>query len=280
MEENVIEKLSKQNFKFKHSLGQNFLTDNNLLKSIVADAEIKQGDNVLEIGAGAGTLSRQILLSTTGKVVCVEVDKTIAPTLTQNLSEFKNVQIVFDDILKIGTDKIKEWFDDKPFKVVANLPYYISSPIIFYLIESGLKIESLTIMLQLELAQRLCAKFGSKDYGAAPILLSLISNTNITRKVPKTMFTPQPKVDSALLKIDILKKYDIDYLSIAPFIRGCFSMKRKTLLNNVSNYLKIKKDDAKVIFEKAKIDCNKRPEQLSVEQFIELYNYAICKKNC
>lgn len=273
MEKDVVKQLENENFKFKHSLGQNFITDTNLLKAIVLDANILPFDNVLEIGAGAGTLSNQIASKTSGTVVCVEVDNSLQPVLQNNLQNFNNVKIVFNDILKISPAEISKWFAQKPFKVVANLPYYISSPIIFYLIESGLKIESLTIMLQKELAERLCAKQGTKNYGSPSVLLSLVSDVSIKRIVPKTMFKPVPKVDSALLKIDVnFNKFDVDYFKIAPFIRGCFSMKRKTLLNNISGFSNLGKDKIGKIFDFANIDSSKRPEQLSVEEFITLFN--------
>ena len=134
MEESIINVLEKNNFKFKHKLGQNFLTDKNLLNAIVSDAKINKNDNVLEIGAGAGTLTKEIANKTDGKIVSVEIDETLKPILKENLKDVKNLTLIFGDILKFSPNDVSNWFDGKKFKVVANLPYYISSPIIFYLI--------------------------------------------------------------------------------------------------------------------------------------------------
>ncbi len=273
MEESIINVLEKNNFKFKHKLGQNFLTDKNLLNAIVSDAKINKNDNVLEIGAGAGTLTKEIANKTDGKIVSVEIDKTLKPILKENLKDVKNLTLIFGDILKFSPNDVSNWFDGKKFKVVANLPYYISSPIIFYLIENNFKIESLTIMLQLELAQRLSAKPGSKEYGAISVLLDLISNVSIKRKVPKTLFTPQPKVDSAIVNIEIdFNKNNIDYFKISNFIKICFSMKRKTLINNLSQGLKIEKDIIKQVFELNNINLNCRAEDLTTNEFIKIFS--------
>ena len=268
-----INQLLKQNsFKFKHSFGQNFITDINLLNAIVKDANVLRTDNVLEIGTGAGTLTKQLSEATDKKVITVEIDKTLEPVLKQNLSECKNVEIKFGDILKFKPSDISQWFNNEPFKVVANLPYYISSPIIFYLLENNFNIQSLTIMLQYELATRLVAKPNSAQYGAVTVLLDLISNVKLIRKVPRTVFTPQPKVDSAVVRIDVDKnKWQVDDKCLN-FIKNSFAMKRKTLQNNLSKSYGIEKNKIVQVLALSEIEPLARAENLSTEQFVKLYN--------
>ena len=268
-----INQILKQNsFKFKHSFGQNFITDINLLNAIVKDANVLRTDNVLEIGTGAGTLTKQLSEATDKKVITVEIDKTLEPVLKQNLSECKNVEIKFGDILKFKHSELRQWFNNEPFKVVANLPYYISSPIIFYLLENNFNIQSLTIMLQYELATRLVAKPNSAQYGAVTVLLDLISNVKLIRKVPRTVFTPQPKVDSAVVRIDVDKnKWQVDDKCIN-FIKNSFVMKRKTLQNNLSKSYGVEKDKIVQILALSEIEPLARAENLSTEQFVKLYN--------
>ena len=266
------EQLKSKKFMFKHKYGQNFLTDANLLKSIVNDANISEKDNVLEIGAGAGTLTRYILERTKNKVVAVEIDKTLQPILEENLKN-SSVQLEFCDFLKIKPEQIKKWFNGEKFKVVANLPYYISTPILFYLIGNQLPVESITVMLQLELAQRLSAKPGTKDYGALTVLLSMISNVSLTRKVSKKLFFPEPKVDSAVVNINFnYNKFDVDFKLISKFIKNCFMMRRKTLINNIMNSYNITREEIKNIFNMLNINENARAENLTDVQFVELFN--------
>lgn len=266
------EQLKSKKFMFKHKYGQNFLTDANLLKSIVNDANISEKDNVLEIGAGAGTLTRYILERTKNKVVAVEIDKTLQPILEENLKN-SSVQLEFSDFLKIKPEQIKKWFNGEKFKVVANLPYYISTPILFYLIDNQLPVESITVMLQLELAQRLSAKPGTKDYGALTVLLSMISNVSLTRKVSKKLFFPEPKVDSAVVNINFnYNKFDVDFKLISKFIKNCFMMRRKTLINNIMNSYNITREEIKNIFNMLNINENARAENLTDVQFVELFN--------
>ena len=268
-----INQILKQNsFKFKHSFGQNFITDINLLNAIVKDANVLRTDNVLEIGTGAGTLTKQLSEATDKKVITVEIDKTLEPVLKQNLSECKNVEIKFGDILKFKPSDISQWFNNEPFKVVANLPYYISSPIIFYLLENNFNIQSLTIMLQYELATRLVAKPNSAQYGSVTVLLDLISNVKLIRKVPRNVFTPQPKVDSAVVRIDVDKnKWQVDDKCLN-FIKNSFAMKRKTLQNNLSKSYGVEKDKIVQVLALSEIEPLARAENLSTEQFVKLYN--------
>lgn len=268
----VKEQLSLKDFKYKHHLGQNFITDTNLLKAIVRDAEIQSTDNVLEIGAGAGTLTREICSATTGTVYAIEVDKELQPILEKNLGEFKNLEISFRDILKVNPQDIKERFSQNPFKVVANLPYYISTPVLFYLLENAFDIKSITVMLQLEVARRLSAKPATKDYGALTVLLDLFGKVNFMRSVPRSLFTPAPKVDSAVIRIDIIpNRYTVIYNDIAPFIKNCFMMRRKTLANNLKQAYGIGRQLFDSACEVCDIDKDCRAEVLESPQFIALY---------
>ncbi len=259
-----------KDFKFKQSLGQNFITDTNLLAAIVKDAGISEADRVLEIGAGAGTLTRE-LCATSAKVVAVEIDTRLEHILNARLSGFTNCRLWFTDILKVRPEEIAALFDSEPFKVVANLPYYISTPILFFLIESGLPIQSLTIMLQLELARRLTAKPSTKDYGALTVLLEFLGVVEVTRKVPRTLFVPVPKVDSAVVKITLCKdKFKVPFAPFSAFVKSCFAMRRKTLSNNLVQS-GLARQEAEVGCKAAGIDPQARAETLSCMQFVELF---------
>lgn len=261
-----------QNFQFKKKYGQNFLTDTNLLKAITEDAEICEKDNVLEIGPGAGALTKQICLKNPKKVVAVEIDKTLMPILNENLKEFQNLDIKFSDILKLEPNEIKQWFNNEPFKVVANLPYYISTPIMFFLLENDFNLKSFTVMLQLELAQRLSAKPKTKDYGAITILLEFLGKVTMPRKVPRTLFTPQPNVDSAIVCFVLEKnKFDVSFKDFSKFVKASFSMRRKTLQNNLSKNFDFPKDKIIFALEKCGFNANARAEDLSCERFVKLF---------
>ncbi len=251
-------------FVFKKKYGQNFISDKNLLTAIVSDAKIDSTDNVLEIGAGAGSLT-QVLSSKAKKIVSFEIDKDLKQILLA--LNLENVQFVFDDFMKVEMSDIDKMFDGN-FKVVANLPYYITTPIIFKLLEESEKIESLTIMVQKEVAERVCAKVGSKDYGILSVMVAFHGSASITRVIGRQNFFPMPNVDSAILRIDIQNKYiDVEKPSFLKFVKTCFSMRRKTLLNNLSSLMS--KQQLK--------DClgdeilKKRAEQLSLQQFLEIY---------
>lgn len=263
--------LKENNFEFKHKFGQNFITDTNLLKAIVADSNISD-DCVLEIGAGAGTLTKEICQKTSEKVVAVEIDKKLKPILEQNLGNIKNLEIIFDDILKIPPQKLKEIFKNKPFKVVANLPYYISTPIIFYLLENNFNIKSITVMLQLEVAKRLTAQVGTKDYGALTILLNFLGEVFLTRKVPRTLFVPQPNVDSAIVRIELKEKdFGVSFEEFSPFVKACFAMRRKTLENNIISAFKISREQFKTTCLNLNINTNTRAENLNIFEFVSLF---------
>lgn len=266
------DELSLNDFKFKQKFGQNFLTDTNLLSAIVKDAKIEKDDYVLEIGPGAGTLTQEILKATNGKVIAVEIDKDLESVLQKKLSKYSNFELIMGDILKISPEELKKRFDGKQFKVVANLPYYISTPILFYLLENDFNIQSITVMLQLELAKRLTAQKNTKDYGALTILLDYLGDVSLTRKVPRTLFTPQPNVDSAIVRIDLTKKFEISYSQIAPFVKKSFAMRRKTLANNIISAFDFSREQVESAIFECGFQKNCRAEDLTSQDFINLYN--------
>lgn len=252
-------------FVFKKKFGQNFISDKNLLNAIADDAEICADDEVLEIGAGAGSLT-QVLSEKSKKVVSFEIDKDLIDHLLS--LELKNVEFIFGDFLQSDLQEIEAKFEKK-YKVVANLPYYITTPIIFRFLEEAHKLDNLTIMVQKEVAERVCAKVGGKDYGILTVMTNFYGTPKITRIIKRQMFFPVPNVDSALLNIKIEDKHPhIDKQLFLKFVKACFSMRRKTLLNNLLT-----------IYSKEKIKStlseeilSKRAEQFSLEQFIEIFN--------
>lgn len=264
--------LKKDNkFHFKHSLGQNFLSDDALLWGILDDAGVKENSNILEIGAGAGALTEKLCeKAEKGHVLSIEIDKTLEPILNKNLKPFSNVTLMFADILTVGKDTIKNEFGGKEFKVVANLPYYITTPILEFLLESDLPITDITVMVQLEVANRLCAKVGTKDYGAITPIILMYGTPSITRIVDKTMFKPMPKVDSAIVHLEINRnsKINRDYVSLV--IKKCFLMRRKTLQNNLAATFNLDKAKALEIIKALGLNEKVRPEELSLENFLKL----------
>ena len=249
------------NHNFKKKFGQNFLSDKNLLKAIVSDANLNEKDEVLEIGAGAGTLT-EIISQTAKKVVSYEIDKDLEPHLT-SLS-LKNVTFKFKDIMQLPLEEIENDFEGK-YKIIANLPYYITSPIIFKFLNNSKKIESLTIMVQKEVAQRIVAPIGTKDYGVLSIMINFYGQAFISRSVNRKMFTPVPNVDSAVVVIKAERKYkDIDGEHFFRFVQQCFSMRRKTLKNNLKGYGdKLNKISQEFLLLRA--------EMLSLDQLIDIY---------
>ncbi len=261
-------------FRFKKKFGQNFIKDTNLLRAIVDDAGVLPGDNVLEIGAGAGALTQELAnrVGASGKLVSVEIDNSLYDFLTQKFVN-KNVEFVFGDILKIPANLISQKFGGAPFRVVANLPYYISSPIIFYLIESGLPIESITVMLQKELVDRITATPGGRDYGAITVILGLYGSVRKCRDVSRQMFTPMPNVDSAILSIEF-QPSDLPIRKISGVVKNCFAMRRKTLANNLMSAYSLSRETIEAVLNKCNLAPDVRAEKLNTEQFIAL-TYAL-----
>lgn len=268
----VKEILSKYGFEFSKSLGQNFLIDGNIVRKIAEKANITGEDYILEIGPGIGTLTEE-LAQRAKKVVAIELDKNLMPILDETLGEYKNVEIINGDVLKVDLKRIiEEKLDNGPVKVVANLPYYVTTPIITKLLESNLNLDSIIVMVQKEVAERMKAKPGSKDYGSLSVYVNFFSIPEIIIHVPKTVFMPQPKVDSAVIKLDIKKNLpDIDRDKFFRVIRAAFSKRRKTLLNSLSSYgFDIDKETIRETLENININPEIRAENLSVEDFIKI----------
>lgn len=253
---------------FKKKFGQNFISDKNLLQAIVDDAAITDKDNVLEIGAGGGSLTAA-LSKRAKRVVSYEIDDDLKEhLLSLNL---ENVEFVFADVLKEKIEDIEKRFACQQYKIVANLPYYITTPLIFKFLEEGSGVTSLTIMVQKEVAQRIVAAPGNKDYGVLSVMVNFYGDAKITRIVGRQMFYPSPKVDSAVVNITKTRNFDKkNAKNMSNFIKTCFSMRRKTLLNNLSNGLKMPK--AKLQEKLANFNLNLRAEDFSLSQFLQMYN--------
>lgn len=263
--------LNKYDFKFNKAYGQNFIFDTNFLRSIVED--VVDNDNiVLEIGPGAGTLT-SIICEKAKKVVAYEIDKNLQPILQENLSKYTNVQVIFQDIMDAKMEDIESNLGED-YIMIANLPYYITTPIIFKFLENAKHLKSMTIMVQLEVAERLVAKAGSKDYGAITPAIDYRANAKIIRKVGRHMFTPAPNVDSAIVKIDFVEnKFDItDTKTLDDTIKCAFAMRRKTLENNLKTSFGFDNEIISQIMTEAKLPQGIRGEKLTTEQFVKLSN--------
>jgi len=254
---------------YKKQFGQNFIYDTNLLKAIVSDAEVKPSDEVLEIGVGVGSLTKQICLKAK-KVVSYEIDTSLEPFIKENLNDITNHTLIFKDIMEEDNENIKNHFNSE-FKIVANLPYYITTPIIFKFLEGNFNLTSLTIMVQKEVGERICAKENSKDYGILSVMLGSYANCKITRQINRKMFTPSPNVDSCLVKIDLCDKYNIKNKDkYREFIKNCFSMRRKTLTNNLKG--KVDKNLLINALKTLNLQENVRTEQISIQNLVNLFN--------
>lgn len=264
----VKEIIDLYDFKFKKSLGQNFLIDKNFVDKIIDIADI-ENENVLEIGPGIGTITYE-MAKTAKKVLAVEIDENLIPILQQNLEEFSNVKVINQDILKVDLKKlIEEEFSNQSFKVVSNLPYYITTPIIELLITSNFTCKDMTIMVQKEVAQRMVASANDKDYSSLSVFVKFYSDAKILVNLPKTVFMPQPKIDSSILNLK-LRIYDenVDQKKLFNLVRAGFNKRRKTILNSLSDVAS--KEDLKIAFEKTGLRENLRAENLSLDDFIKL----------
>lgn len=265
------------NFRFNHKLGQNFITDTNLLSAIVQDAGVTKADTIVEIGVGAATLTRLIAASAE-RVIGYEIDTRLKNIVQQNLQGIDNVNIVYKDFLKCNIDEIESDLPNN-YKVVANLPYYITTPIIMLFVEQSLKVSSLTIMVQKEVAERISATNGNKDYSAVTIAIQAYCNVTQLRSVGRKSFYPVPNVDSVVVRLDFHRNNDIICRqTFRNVVRACFSMRRKTLVNNLMPSLNLSRQQATDLLAKQNLDFNIRSECLSVQQFIILSNdyYHLC----
>lgn len=262
--------LRDNNFKFEKKFGQNFIFDDNLLNAIVSDAKITKDDEILEVGAGMGTLTK-ILAQNAKLVVAYEIDKKLEPILNENLKDEKNVKLIFEDALKQKLEIIEQNFTKK-YKIVANLPYYITTPLIFKFTLKTKNVLSLCIMVQKEVADRLVAKSKSKDYGITTIMLDFYGDVKLLRNVSRQMFMPIPNVDSAVVEIVFRKKYDCDENLFEKIVRGAFSMRRKTLSNNLSKCLNFNKQEIEKILVTCNFPTSVRAEELTTFDFVSLTN--------
>ena len=258
--------LSECGFSFKKQFGQNFITDKNLLSSIVSLSGVESGDTVVEIGCGAGTLTRA-LAERAKKVIAFEVDKSLQPVLARTLAGLDNTEVVFRDFLKVNLQEFEGEVGE--YKVVANLPYYITTPLIMKIVEEGKKCKSLSVMVQEEVALRLCAEAGEADYGAITAMIAPKADCKIIKKVPRTLFYPRPNVDSAVVKIDFVKKIDVDE-NYKKVVQAAFSSRRKTLENNLVNSFKLTRAEAQNILAECGIDLKARGETLDYKKFAQL----------
>ncbi len=269
MENDLKSVLSECGFSFKKKFGQNFITDKNLLSSIVACAGVDEDDAVLEIGCGAGTLTRAIA-ERAKRVVAFEVDASLKSVLARTLAGVDNAEVVFKDFLKVNLAELER--EIGAYRVVANLPYYVTTPLICKILEEGKSCKSLTVMVQEEVAERFCAKENTPEYGAITAIIALRANAEIVKRVPRTMFTPRPNVDSAVVKLTIedgriaVKDEEL-YKKV---VHAAFLARRKTLENNLVNAFKLSREAAQSLLLNCGIDLKARGETLSPEAFVRL----------
>ena len=274
---NTIEVLQKYNFNFQKKFGQNFLIDTRVLEEIIDAAEITKDDFVLEIGPGIGTMT-QYLCEAAREVVAVEIDTNLIPILKDTLSAYDNVEVLNQDILKVDIASLaKERNNDRPIKVVANLSYYITTPIIMGLFESRVPIDSITIMVQKEVADRMQEGPGSKEYGALSLAVQYYAKPEIVVNVPPSCFMPQPKVGSAVIRLTRHEQSPVeveDEKLMFQVIRASFNQRRKTLANGLNNFggFGLSKEEIQTCIEELGVPVNIRGEALSLEQFAELAN--------
>ena len=275
--QNTIAVLQKYNFSFQKKFGQNFLIDTHVLDKIIASAEITKDDMVLEIGPGIGTMT-QYLACAAGKVVAVEIDKTLIPILEDTLSEYDNVQIINQDVLKVDLAKLAEEENGgKPIKVVANLPYYITTPIIMGLFENHVPLKSITVMVQKEVADRMQVGPGTKDYGALSLAVQYYAKPYIVANVPPNCFMPRPKVGSAVIRLERYEEPPVqvtDEKLMFRIIRASFNQRRKTLVNGLKNSPEIQfsKEEIEAAIETLGKGASVRGEALTLEEFARLSN--------
>lgn len=268
--------LNKYNAHANKGYGQNFLIDQNIVDGILEKADVNKEDLIIEIGPGLGNLTSP-LLENAGKVICIELDPKMVSILKDRFSLYENFELINEDVLKVDLNKlIEENRKFKTAKVVANLPYYITTPIIMKLLEDKLNLESITVMVQKEVAERLADKPGGKEVGAITYSINYYTNPEIIIDVPRDSFIPAPNVDSAVIKLDVLKEPKVKVLDEELFfkvIKFSFLQKRKTLINSLSNSGLLPKDFLEEMLNSLGIDLRVRAEQLSLENFRDIADY-------
>lgn len=271
----TLEVLEKYQFRFQKKFGQNFLIEPGIIEKIVREAEVDKTDCVLEIGPGIGTMT-QYLAEKAGEVIAVEIDKALIPILEDTLCEYPNVTVLNADILKVDVGRLaKERNGGKPFKVVANLPYYITTPILMQLFESHAPISDMTVMVQTEVAMRMREGPGSKDYGALSLAVQYYSRPEIVAHVPPACFLPRPNVGSTVIRLHRYEEPPVKTADVAflfSLIRASFCQRRKTLVNGLQNApgLGVSKEEAAAALEQMGLPVNVRGEALTLEQFARL----------
>lgn len=271
MEKDIKTILSECGFGFKKRLGQNFITDKNLLASIVAAAGVGGNDTVVEIGCGAGTLTRA-LSEKAERVISFEVDKTLQPVLEQTLSGCANAEVVFCDFLKTDLSALERQIGE--YLVVANLPYYVTTPLIMKLIEESDRCKGLCVMVQEEVAERLCAGAGTPEYGAITAMVALRAECAIVKRVPRTLFYPRPNVDSAAVKFTFCDRLRVkDKEMYKRVVHAAFSSRRKTFENNLVNAFGISRGQAQKLLSDCGLDLKARGETLTPERFAAVSDY-------
>ncbi|QZY55355.1 16S rRNA (adenine(1518)-N(6)/adenine(1519)-N(6))-dimethyltransferase RsmA [Crassaminicella profunda] len=272
--------VNKHGFKFSKSLGQNFLIDENILYKIVDGAEVDKEDIVIEVGPGIGTLT-QVLAERAKKVIAIEIDKTLLPILSETLGNKDNVEVINEDVLKLDIHKlIEEKCEGKAVKVIANLPYYVTTPIIMKFLEEKVPLKNMVVMIQKEVADRMQAKPKTKDYGSLSIAVQYYCDPEIITKVPRSVFIPQPKVESTVIRLTVLKEPKVNVKNektLFAVVRAAFGKRRKTLLNALSNSpLNVDKEVLKKVLEHSEIEANRRGETLTIEEFARI-SETLCK---
>ncbi len=272
MENNLKTLLKKHGTSLKKAFGQNFLTDENLLEEIVLKSGVDKDTVVLEIGCGAGALTRH-LAKHAKCVYGYEIDRSLEPVLNETVGEYSNVNIIFNDVMKEKMVELERKLKGK-YVLVANLPYYITTPIIMNFLENAKNLKSMSIMVQKEVADRLSAKEGTADYGAITVGINLRGSASTILDVPREKFTPVPNVDSAVVKIDIVenKFKGVNYDAVRQLVRAGFSSRRKMLINNIMNFYRLKREIVEKALIKASVSPSARGETLSAEQYVDLAN--------
>lgn len=268
--------MDKYGFRFSKSLGQNFLIDANIVDKIVEGAGVTEEDVILEVGPGIGVMTES-MAEVAEKVVAVEIDDSLMPVLEETLGHFDNVKVINNDILKVDIKAlIKEEFGDKKPKVVANLPYYVTTPIVMRFLEEEIPVSDIVVMIQKEVADRMNAEPNNKNYGALSVAVQYYSETEIVTKVPRSVFMPQPNVDSTVIRLKLRDEPAVQVIDKAIFfmtVRASFGKRRKTLLNALSSSdLGIDKGDIKDLLIASDIEPSRRGETLSIDEFATLSN--------
>lgn len=268
--------LQTYHFSFKKSLGQNFIIDANILKNMIDEAAIDKNAGVIEVGPGIGGLTEQLAIHS-DRVLAYEIDERLLPVLKDTLCEYENVQITHQDILQsdVSSD-IRTYFKTgQPIHIIANLPYYITTPILLKLIHDKLPVDNITVMIQKEVAERITAEPNTKSYGSLSVAVQYYARPQLTMNISKTVFMPQPNVDSAVLRLTKRREPPVKVVDESYFfalVRASFKQRRKTLRNNLNHFFKgrLKKDEVSKLLDKSGIDGSRRGESLDMEEFARL----------